>query len=325
MMFLFKILLLIAMLVPLTVCTQTMLTDTSLFKNDSSQKAHPQTSTNDLVDYQNARLGIRNYYILGKDNFKRQAFFPFYLRDKDWLKLGVYTVVSATIAFANQPIKTYAVNLKQNNRGIATVSKYVTRFGDPYIKYILGAGLAAGLLSKDRKLETTTLLASQAYFISNILGGAIKILTGVQGPFYTDPFTHQIEPVFRGPLYVFKKTPDGEELRLNNYGSFPSGHTYSAFSVATVYAMQYKNKPLIPIVAYSIATLVGLSRLTENRHWAMDIIPGALLGYFSGRQVVKNFRRFYKENKLQKKKTTSLTFNLQYTNQQLRPGLIVKW
>ena len=227
--------------------------------------------------------------------------------------------------FRSQPIKTYAVNLRQNNPDIATVSKYVTRFGDSYIKYILGAGLAAGLLGKNRKLETTTLLASHAYFISNILGGAVKILTGVQAPFYTDPFTQQIEPVFRGPLYVLQKTPDGEPLRLNNFGSFPSGHTYSAFAVATVYAMQYKNKPLVPIVAYGIATLVGLSRLTENRHWALDIIPGALLGYYSGRQVVKNYRRFYKENKLQRKKTSSLSFNIQYTNNQVRPGLVISW
>ena len=320
-----KSLLLIIILLPLTVCSQTIIADTSLLKNDSSQKEYTQTNTNDPIDYNIARLGIRNYYILGKDNLKRQALFPFYLRGNDWLKLGAYTVVSTVIAFANQPIKTYAVNLQLNNPGIASVSKYVTRFGDPYIKYILGAGLAAGLLSKDRKLETTTLLASQAYFISNILGGAIKILTGVQAPFYTDPYTHQIEPAFRGPFYVFKTTPYGAQLRLNNYGSFPSGHTYSAFSVATVYAMQYKNKPLIPIFAYGIATLVGLSRLTENRHWAMDILPGALLGYYSGRQVVKNYRRFYKENKLQKKKTTSLTFNIQYTNQQLRPGLLVRW
>ena len=320
-----KSLLLIIILLPLIVCAQTIIADTSILKNDSSKKAYTQTITTDIVDYKNARLGIRNYYILGKDNFKRQALFPVHLRGKDWLKLGAFTIVSASIALANQPIKTYAINLKQNNPVLASVSKYVTRFGDPYIKYILGAGLAAGLLSKDRKLETTTLLASQAYFISNILGGAIKILTGVQAPFYTDPFTQQIEPAFRGPFYVFKKTREGEPLRLNNYGSFPSGHTYSAFSVATVYAMQYINKPLIPIVAYSIATLVGLSRLTENRHWAMDILPGALLGYYSGRQVVKNYRRFYKENKLHKKKTTSLTFNIQYTNQQLRPGLIVRW
>ena len=322
---LLKSLLLIVIVLPLAVLSQSTIADTSFLKMNSSQKAHTQTTPHDTVVIQSARLGIANYYLLGKDNFKRQALFPFYLRGKDWVKLGAYTVVSGAIAFANQPIKTYAVNLRQNNPGIATVSRYVTRFGDPYIKYILGAGVAAGLLSKNPKLETTTLLASQAYFIANLLGGAVKILTGVQAPFYTDPFTHQTEPVFRGPLYVFKKTPDGQPLRLNNYGSFPSGHTYSAFAVATVFAMQYKNKPIVPIVAYGIATLVGLSRLTENRHWAMDIIPGALLGYYSGRQVVNNYRRFNKEKRWHKKKSSSLSFNLQYTNKQVRPGLVVRW
>ena len=320
-----KSLLLIVFVVPMGVFSQSTMADTSLLKIDSSKMAYDEKSIYFPVVLENARLGIANYYLLGKVNFKRQALFPFYLRSKDWLMLGAYTVVSGAIAFANQPIKTFAVNLKHKNPGIATVSKYVTRFGDSYIKYILGAGVAAGLLSKNPKLETTTLLASQSYFIANLLGGVVKILTGVQAPFYTDPFTNKIEPAFRGPFYVFKKTPNGEPLRLNNYGSFPSGHTYSAFAVATVYAMQYENKPIVPVVAYGIATLVGLSRMTENRHWAMDIIPGALLGYYSGKQVVNNYRRFNKEKRWHKNKNSSLTFNIQYTNNQIRPGMIVRW
>ena len=312
-------------LLPMAVFSQSELGISNVFKMDSFNKVYVPKSNHDTIDYSQARLGIINYYRLGKNNFKRQALFPSYLRSKDCLKLGAFTVVSATVAFANQPVKAFAINLRQNNPGIGSVSRYVTRFGDSYVKYILGAGLVTGLLLKNYKLETTTLLATQAYFISNLLGGVVKILTGVQGPFYTDPFTHKSEPAFRGPFYVFRNAPDGEPLRLNNYGSFPSGHTYSAFAVATVCAMQYNNKAVIPIVAYSIATLVGLSRLIENRHWAMDIVPGALLGYYSGRQVVNNYRRFYKQNKLVQKQRSQLSFNIQYTGNQLRPGFVLRW
>jgi hypothetical protein len=37
---------------------------------------------------------------------------------------------------------------------------------------------------------------------------------------------------------------------------------------------------------YSGATLVGLSRMYHNKHWASDVALGALIGTFSGKKVV---------------------------------------
>jgi membrane-associated phospholipid phosphatase len=75
---------------------------------------------------------------------------------------------------------------------------------------------------------------------------------------------------------------------------FLRGHTTLAFAAATVYAMEYRNKPLIPVLAYTAASLIGLSRITENKHWATDVVAGAALGYLSGRQVVNNYHRYAK-------------------------------
>lgn len=271
------------------------------------------------------RLNFRTYFQLIKDDFKKQALFPFYLHGKDWLKLGAYAAVSSAVALINEPVKEYAVKLRANNNSIANVSKYVTRFGDPYIKYVLGGMFALGAVGKDRKFTNTTLLATQAYFISNVLGGAVKVLTQLQGPFYRDPFTGKIEPSFKGPFYTFKKAPDGSKLSINNYGSFPSGHTYSAFAIATVFAMQYSDKPVIPIFCYTLAGLVGLSRLTENRHWAIDIIPGALLGYYSGKQVVNNYRKFARSKAGPNKDPKQLSFNIQYNRGQFVPGILYRF
>jgi membrane-associated phospholipid phosphatase len=38
---------------------------------------------------------------------------------------------------------------------------------------------------------------------------------------------------------------------------------------------------------YGGATLVGLSRMYHNRHWASDVALGAGIGTFSGLKVVK--------------------------------------
>ncbi len=69
----------------------------------------------------------------------------------------------------------------------------------------------------------------------------------------------------------------------NSYYSMPSGHTASAFALATViadYYPEYKN------MGYTLAALVGISRLYEDKHWVTDVIIGAGIGYLSGKAVL---------------------------------------
>lgn len=77
--------------------------------------------------------------------------------------------------------------------------------------------------------------------------------------------------------------------------------------------MEYKEKPLIPIISYTAATLIGLSRGTENKHWATDVLVGAALGYLSGKQVVNNYHRYAElvDPKKQNKKDISVKSNTQ--------------
>lgn len=71
--------------------------------------------------------------------------------------------------------------------------------------------------------------------------------------------------------------PDGTGL------SFPSGHTASAFASATVVQRHYGWKAGVP--AYALATFIGASRLSENRHYLSDVIFGATIGIVAGRTV----------------------------------------
>ena len=88
--------------------------------------------------------------------------------------------------------------------------------------------------------------------------------------------------------------------------------------------MEYRDKPLIPILSYSAASLIGLSRLTENKHWATDVLVGAMLGYLSGKQVVNNYHR-YSALKNGKKNHSSYSLNFHYQNKQFQPGVIYKF
>src|SRR5205809_1086183 len=55
---------------------------------------------------------------------------------------------------------------------------------------------------------------------------------------------------------------EGKGRFLRGAGSFPSGHTVAAFSLATVIARRYGGHRWVPYVAYGLAGVVGFSRIT---------------------------------------------------------------
>lgn len=73
--------------------------------------------------------------------------------------------------------------------------------------------------------------------------------------------------------------------------SFPSGHAVSAWSLATVIAYQYKDRPLIKYGAYSVAIAVSISRFTGRKHFLSDVLVGSAIGYGIGRYVYRTHRQ----------------------------------
>lgn len=70
-------------------------------------------------------------------------------------------------------------------------------------------------------------------------------------------------------------------VSLANNSSFPSGHTATAFAVATVLVLVLKNKTWQPHILLS-AVLVGYSRIYLAQHFLLDVIIGAVIGSVSG-------------------------------------------
>lgn len=64
--------------------------------------------------------------------------------------------------------------------------------------------------------------------------------------------------------------------------SYPSGHTATAFACATLFHLEYgARSPLYSVGGFTIASLTGLSRVVNNRHWASDVLCGAAVGIFA--------------------------------------------
>lgn len=73
------------------------------------------------------------------------------------------------------------------------------------------------------------------------------------------------------------KRPDGSARN-----SFPSGHTAMAFTSATLLSLEYGERyPWIAPVSYGLASVTGVGRILNNRHWIGDVVTGAGLGILS--------------------------------------------
>lgn len=84
---------------------------------------------------------------------------------------------------------------------------------------------------------------------------------------------------------------DGDEFKpFGNSDSFPSGHTASAFTLATVVADNYESK-WVKYTSYGIATAVGLGRVNQGAHWVSDVAGGALVGIGVGKLISRLERR----------------------------------
>ncbi len=73
--------------------------------------------------------------------------------------------------------------------------------------------------------------------------------------------------------------------------SFPSGHSIQVWSLATVIANEYHDRPLVQIGAYGIASAVSLARFTGRKHYLSDVLVGSAMGYGIGRYVYRAHHR----------------------------------
>jgi hypothetical protein len=234
---------------------------------------------------------------------------------QDWHRFAGLVGGTVVLSFVDKPLQRGIMKATDSSRNIKKVSDYVTSFGGVYEGYTLVALGAYGFIFKNEKVKTTTLLATQSYITAGLIETVLKELTKRERPYYVAPGETEAKGRFHGPFYHA-----GQEFK-----SFPSGHTTAAFAAATVYAMEYKKSIIVPIVSYTAASLVGLSRITENKHWATDVVLGATLGYLCGRQVVNNYHRYAKIKSPKKKNNRSVSLDLNYNLDHIEPALVYKF
>ena len=168
----------------------------------------------------------------------------------------------------------------QASRTLKNGSRVVQTIADPGT-IVIGVGLyGVGRIAHWRTVQDLGLHGTEAVVVS---GAATALLKGVLGR--------------ARPEIVGDSVPNSFGFgrgfsRGNGYMSFPSGHTTAAFAAASVVTSEAQrvwphHSWLVAPVMYGGATLVGFSRMYNNKHWASDVALGAAIGTFSGIKVVR--------------------------------------
>ena len=188
--------------------------------------------------------------------------FPFRLHGKDIGLLAAFGAATAGLIATDPGTSAWV----RRHERVSAISDEVSSLGTVFATGgVAAAFYIVGRKKGDWRARETGVLAAEALIDSGIVIGVVKHVT--QRP---------------------KPNLDGGRGRFFKGGmSFPSGHSASAWSVATVIAYEYQDKPIVHYGAYAAAVAVSLSRYSGRTHFISEVLVGSAIGFYTGRFVYK--------------------------------------
>ena len=190
----------------------------------------------------------------------------------DWLLASGIVVTTGAVSLLDRDVST----LMDNNRTPLNddLQKVAVQYGDGLNILVLVAGTyATGLLIDDDWLRETAVLTGTSVLISGTISTLAKMAVGRARP-YAGLGNHHFHPF---------------NLK-DEFHSFPSGHTMTAFSVSGILAARIKN-PWASVGLYGLATLSSVSRLYSRDHWLSDIVFSAAYSTAIAHSIVDWFEK----------------------------------
>ena len=120
---------------------------------------------------------------------------------------------------------------------------------------------------------------TEAIAVGLAVSGTLKLLAGRARPYASaDTAPHD---------FGFARGFDGERFQ-----AFPSGHATVSFAAAAAVAAETADwspraRWIVRPLLFGGATIVGISRMYADRHWASDVVVGAAIGTFAGLKTVR--------------------------------------
>jgi len=197
---------------------------------------------------------------------------------KRWIALIIFFLTAVIIAISyfnwDIPVLYYCKGLDVS---ILNIAQIVTAFGKStwyFVLFVL-AYILFCFVWKNKLWSNRFLFLFMSISASGLISILIKWLVGRYRP-------SMLEKGFFG----FNYFGIGYELT-----SFPSGHTITAFSLATAISILF---PRAGIAAFIIAIFIGMSRIMITSHYLSDVIGGAGIGILCTLAV----KYFFDRNKI---------------------------
>ena len=209
--------------------------------------------------------------------------YPVHIKKGDILPIALLAASVAILIPNDEKVHSHLKSFGDRHAWVGDISPVLGQMGFIGAGGVMGLFLGVGLLGNDPKATETALLAGSAVLQTFLVTQVGQSLSGRQVPKWADGVDH-----WAGPSAFFARHKNGEG---RHYGAFPSGHTATAFCLATVIDMQYGGSIWVPIAAYTIASGVGVAMMMQGEHWLSDVVVGAVVGSVISRMVVNNHRR----------------------------------
>ena len=219
-----------------------------------------------LGDFQNRPKFSGPYFKEIFSDLKYVTTSPFRWDRRDWMTAGLVMGGTGFFIGLDEEIE----NFFEDTRNSTTddLANIFEPFGNGIITIpTLAAFYLFGHFDENYKAKRTALIATESFLITGLYTTILKVTLARHRPSTGSSST----------------TFDGF---TTDHKSFPSGHTSTAFAIATVVANEYEETPYIKPISYGIATLTGLSRINDEKHWASDVFFGAALGYFTSKTIL---------------------------------------
>jgi membrane-associated phospholipid phosphatase len=190
---------------------------------------------------------------------------PFHMSEREWQWTVPIAFVGATLLASDTAIEKHA----PTNPSTISHANTASNAGLAAMAAVGGGMFLWGHAAHDDQKRETGILSGEAGLDAFLDTEAFAYAFGRDRPF----------------------TGDGKGKFFQGGDSFPSQHASISFAIASVIAHEYPG-PLTQVFAYGLASGVSAARFAGQKHFASDLIVGAALGWYLGRQVYRSHSHY---------------------------------
>jgi membrane-associated phospholipid phosphatase len=189
---------------------------------------------------------------------------------KDFILSGLIIGATALSFSVDNPVRN-SIRLTRSN-SMDNFTDIGEKFGNPkYGSWLSGILYVGGHVIGDKELRLTGMMLAETIFLNGLVTQVLKSSFGRARPFLNEG---------NGEIDFLEFEFEDES------NSLPSGHTSTAFAIATVLSQRIDNF-YASAALYSLASITAYQRIYAEKHWISDTILGAAIGTLVGLQVVK--------------------------------------